>query len=280
MRESIMHLLRPNRRELLKMSAGSLFAAGLWPGALVAEGESSGKEFSFIVVNDTHYIDKECDAWITKVLKQMKAQTPAVDFCLLVGDVVDSGTTDQMVAMRGHMKHSGLEFHLVPGNHDYWNDYSRKAYEEQFPKSTNYQFERHGWQFIGFDSCEGAKYDGTKILPENLKWLDEQLPKLDKKRPTVLFTHFPLSPKGKSDKVRPLNADDLLERFKEYNLRAVFNGHYHWFQETQVQEVAITTNWCCASRTVNVELKPTKGYFLCHAKDGKIERSYVEVKPS
>src|SRR5579862_1253641 len=51
MRESIMHLLRPNRRELLKMSAGSLLAAGLWPGALAAEGESSGKEFWFIEVD-------------------------------------------------------------------------------------------------------------------------------------------------------------------------------------------------------------------------------------
>jgi 3',5'-cyclic AMP phosphodiesterase CpdA len=275
-----MHLIQPNRRDLMKMSAGTLLAAGLWPGALAAEEKSSGKEFSFIVVNDTHYIDKECDAWITKVFKQMKAHTPEVDFCLLVGDVVDSGTVDQMVAMRGHIKDSGLEFHTVPGNHDYWKEYSRKAYDEQFPKSINYHFEHHDWQFIGFDSCEGAKYSGTKISPDTLKWLDEQLPKLDKKMPTVLFTHFPLSPKGKSTKVRPMNADEVLERFKEFNLRAVFNGHYHWFQETLVNEVPITTNWCCASRTVNVDLIPTKGYFLCHAKDGKIERTLVEVKPS
>jgi 3',5'-cyclic AMP phosphodiesterase CpdA len=271
-------VVRPNRRELMQMSAGSLLAAELWPGALVADGKSTGKDFSFIVVNDTHYIEQKSDEWMAKVFKQFKEQTPKVDFCLLVGDVVDSGTSTQMVAMRDYIKNSGLTVYTVPGNHDYWEDYSRRTYEEYFPQRTNYHFEHLGWQFVGFDSCEGARDKATTILPENLNWLDKQLPKLDKKKPTVLFTHFPLSPSGKSASRRPLNADALLERFKEFNLRAVFNGHWHGLEEHLVNEVPITTNRCCASHAMNHDRLPERAYFLCNVKDGKIERKYVEMK--
>lgn len=274
-----MHLLRPNRRELLKMSAGSLLAAGLWPGALAAEGESSGKEFWFIEVNDTHYIDNKCDDWIAKVLKQMKAHTPAVDFCLLVGDVTDTATVNQMAAMSKHLKDSELTFYPVVGNHDHSPQIERKACEQEFPGRINYHFEHQGWQFVGLDSCQAALAKDTKIQPATLKWLDDNLPKLDKKKPTVLFTHFPLSPSGKSVRMRPNNADDLLDRFKEFNLRAIFNGHWHGFAETMVNEVPITTNRCCASRTPNHDGSTEKAYFLCHAKDGKIERTYTAVKP-
>ena len=193
-----MHLYHPNRRELMQMSAGTLLAAGLWPGALTAEGKSSGKEFSFIVVNDTHYIDQDCDNWITKVFKQVIGHTPSnVDFCLLVSDVTDDGnaTTDQMAAMRDHIKTSGLTVYPVVGNHDYSAEIGRKAYEESFPKRINYQFEHQGWQFIGLDRSEANLYKDTeRSAGHAAPWLDEQLPKLDKKKPTILFTHFPLSP--------------------------------------------------------------------------------------
>jgi predicted phosphodiesterase len=275
-----MNRFRPNRRELLRMSAGSLFVAGFWPGALAAEGKSTGDDFHFIVVNDTHYIDRKCDDWMTKVFKQMKAQTPAVDFCLHVGDVTDNATTDQIAAMRNHIKDSGLTVYTVVGNHDHSADIGRKAYEESFPKRINYQFEHRGWQFIGLDSCQQGQYKDTEVQPSALQWLDEQLPKLDKKKPTILFTHFPLSPSGKSVNMRPKNADAVLDRFRDINVRAVFNGHWHGLAETLVHEVPVTTNRCCASRIRNHDGSTEKAYFLCHAKDSKIERTYVEVKPN
>ena len=55
-----MSLQRPTRRALLRASAGSLLAAGLWPGALAAADRTS-EEFHFAVVNDTHYRDRRCD---------------------------------------------------------------------------------------------------------------------------------------------------------------------------------------------------------------------------
>ena len=71
---------------------------------------------------------------------------------------------------------------------------------------------------------------------------------------------------------------DVLDRFKEFNLRAVYNGHHHGFTEKTVRDVPITTNRCCAFARGNHDGTKEKGYFLCHAKDGKIERTFVEVK--
>ena len=77
---------------------------------------------------------------------------------------------------------------------------------------------------------------------------------------------------------RPNNANALLNRFKEYNLQAVYCGHWHGFTERHVKDTVLTTNRCCSYRRQNHDGTKEKGYFLCHARDGKIERKFVEVK--
>ena len=72
----------------------------------------------------------------------------------------------------------------------------------------------------------------TTIQPATFRWLDDHLSRLEKSKPTVLFTHFPL---GEKVTYRPLNAEALLERFREFNLVSVFNGHFHGFTERQFQ---------------------------------------------
>ena len=120
------------------------------------------------------------------------------------------------------------------------------------------------------------RYTQTTIQPATLRWLDDLLPKLDPRRPTVVFTHFPLGPKVTH---RPLNADEVLKRFKEHNLRAVFGGHFHGFTERKLRETILTTNRCCSLTKGNHDGTKEKGYFLCHAQDGRITRKFVEVKP-
>ncbi len=231
-----------NRRQMLRLSAGSLLAAGLWPGALPAEGTKDSAEFHFLVVNDVHYLDKGCGQWFAKVIGQMKIDKPV---------------------------------HVVVGNHDYLTQEDRKAYEKNFPDRINYHFEHGGWQFVALDTTEGQITRGTTINQTTLQWLDKTLPGLDKKKPLVLFTHFPLGPLVIG---RPKNANALLNRFKEYNLQAVYCGHWHGFTERKVKDTVLTTNRCCSYRRQNHDGTKEKGYFLCHAKDGKIERKFVEVK--
>jgi len=142
------------------------------------------------------------------------------------------------------------------------------------PKATSFSFEHDGWQFVGLDSTDGTKAK-VAVRDDTLKWLDEAVTKLDKKKPLLLFTHIPLGPLVI---YRATNADEVLERFKNYNLQAVFNGHFHASTERKVGQVILTTNRCCSFSRKNHDGSKQKGYFLCHAKEGKTTREFVEYK--
>jgi predicted MPP superfamily phosphohydrolase len=261
---------------MLSQSVHTLLAAGLWPGVLCAAGQSGSGEFHFVVVNDLHYLNEGCRPWLEVVIKQMKRHPERIEFCLLAGDLTEHGKPEQMAPVRDLLKGLGKPTYAVIGNHDHLAPDDRRAYEECFPERRNYRFEHNGWQFLGLDTTAGRSAYGTKVHADTLHWLDETLPKLDKKTPTVVFTHFPLGPHVIT---RPENAAELLARFKEYNLQAVFSGHYHAFTERQVRKTTLTTNRCCSFTRQNHDGSKEKGYFLCHAKDGIVQRAFVEVQP-
>ena len=168
----------------------------------------------------------------------------------------------------------GMPLHVVPGNHDYLTQTDRSAYDSLFPGRSNYHFKHNGWQFVALDTTEGLRYEKTSVPDATLRWLDDNMRKLSKRRPTVCFTHFPL---GNGAPMRPLNADMLLERFRDYNLLAVFSGHHHGFTERFHEGTCLVTNRCCAISRTNHDKTKEKGYFLCEVADGVIDRTFVEV---
>jgi predicted MPP superfamily phosphohydrolase len=266
---------RLTRRQMLRASAGSLLASGMWPGLLWADAANPANAFRFAVLNDLHYLDQRCTPWHEGVVKQIKTHREKVEFCLVVGDLAEHGKTEQLDPVRTIYRELGLPVHYVMGNHDWQTERDRKAYDDLFPRATNYVFEHQGWQFLGFDSTDGPKASRVAVRDDTLKWLDETLPKLDKKKPLVLFTHFPLGPLVI---YRAMNADAILERFKDYALVAVFNGHFHASTERRVRTSTLTTNRCCSFSRNNHDGSKEKGYFLCEAKDNEITRQFVEFK--
>ncbi len=255
------------------MSAGALLAAGLWPGALRAAAKGGSNSFRFIVVNDTHLQSPQCAAWLESVVARMKLER--AEFCLLAGDLVEDGGREHLAAARDVFKGLGVPVYTQIGNHDYLTQTDRTAYENLFPKRLNYFFKNRGWQFVGLDSSDGKRYEDTDIQPATLRWVDDNLRKLDKQLPLVIFTHFPL---GAEVKYQPWNADDLLARFETFNVRAVFSGHFHGFTERSAAGTVFTTNRCCALKRGNHDGTKEKGYFVCTASDGQITRAFVECK--
>lgn len=261
------------RRDMLRLGAGGLLAAGLWPGCLRAEGDGDAADFHFIEINDTHYVDGNCAKFLGKAVAKMKASAVKADFCLHCGDLSDHGRPEELTGVKDVFAALGIPTYAVVGNHDFGHE--RKYYDEIFPERVNYHFENRGWQFVGLDTTQGRSIDSTQVQAHTFAWLDAHLPKLDKKRPTVAFTHFPLGPEVRR---RPLNADAVLARFREFNLQAVFSGHYHAFTERKLGKATLTTHRCCSLRRGNYDGDKEKGYFLCHAKDGKVSREFVAVK--
>lgn len=263
------------RRQWLRLSAGALLSLGAWPGRLRGEDAPAHGDFDFIAVNDLHALEPACRPWFDNVVRQMKASAPTAEFCLLGGDLSDNGAAPQLTLIKEAFAALGISCHAVIGNHDHLSDTNRSAYEQIFPTQINYTFEHRGWQIIGLDSSEGTKAKGTHISTNTFAWLDENLPNLDPKRPTILFTHFPL---GDNVLARPLNADDLLHRFYEFNLQAVFCGHFHGFTAREFQHASVTTDKCCSRVRPNHDGTPEKGWFICQAFRGEVKRRFVEFQ--
>ena len=259
------------RRKALHLGAGTLLALGLWPGC-AAQAAPSGS-FRFLVVNDTHYMSPECGVWLEGVIRQMKSAN--AEFCLMAGDLSDHGRPEELEAVRDIFSQLGIPTHFQIGNHDYLSQTDRAPYEKLFPGKLNYRFEHRGWQFVSLDTTEGLLYEKTTIQDSTFRWLDENLAQLDKSKPTVVLTHFPL---GADVHYRPQNADRLLERLLDYNLQAVYSGHFHGFTERKLKAATLTTNRCCSLKRNNHDGTLEKGYFLCEASDGKISRTFVEYK--
>lgn len=269
--------IRQSRRQWFRLNVGALLGLGLWPGCARFAGNGRGGAFRFVVINDTHFQSPRCPEWFGRVTASIHRHEPRPELCLVVGDLAEHGTREQLGAMRDVLGSIGIEFHAVIGNHDYTSATDRSAWDHLFPGSINYHFRHRGWRFIGLDSSDGTKWRDTAIQPATLSWLDAHLSKWNPADPTVLFTHFPL---GGLVPTRPLNADDLLERFAGFNLVSVFNGHFHAFTERKAGSTTFTTNQCCAISRANHDRSKEKGYFLCTASEGRIERQFIEVTPA
>ena len=237
----------------------------------------ASKGFRFIAANDLHFDKGPCREWFTEMVVQMKASAPEAAFCLLCGDLANTGEKDSLAAVKEIFGGLGMPIHAVPGNHDYTDhEESRANYDEVFPGMLNYRFDHAGWQFVALDTTMGTKYDKTTISDATLTWLDAEIPKLDAAKPTICFTHFPL---GEKVTHVPVNAAAVVERLVKVNLCGVFSGHWHGASETAAGHGMMTTNRCCARVRGNHDKSPLKGWFVCEAKaDGTLERKFVEFK--
>ena len=264
------------RRESVKtLSLASLLALGIWPGTLRAAGLTRPKSrFTFVVVNDTHYVDEACRAWLQQAVRQMRLESPA--FCLHLGDLVESCSRGRLVAVRDVFSELGAPVYYQIGNHDYGRADDRSAYEEVFPHQLNYHFEHEGWLFIGLDSTDGQRWQHTSISDASLQFLDDVLRRVDRGQPLVLFTHFPF---GEEVAFRPMNADAVLSRLLDHNVQAVFSGHYHGLTEKHHRGAILTTGRCCALQRTNHDGNTAKGFVVCTASESGLERRFVEVPP-
>ena len=260
------------RRKLLGMTPTALLAAGLWPGTLRA-GEAGGN-FSFLVANDMHSFDDKCHPWFEDTVKKMRGHAEKPEFLAICGDLSEDGTAKQLDPIKQIFAGVKLPFYVNPGNHDYLKSGERTHYDDLFPKQLNQHFDVHGWQFLSLDSTEKTKYENTVISEATLQWIDAELPKLDKKKPLVILTHFPL---GEAVKMRPKNADDLLKRFLDFNLKATFSGHYHAYTEKKAGQTTLVTNRCCAFSKNNHDGTKEKGYFLVKVVDGELKREFQQM---
>jgi hypothetical protein len=258
----------------------ALGAAGLLAGC-VAAGRAPAvgrrRRFRFVVINDLHHGGPECTPFFAGLVEQIRAHGD-VAFCLLVGDLADTGLRGSLEAVRDTFATLRVPIHPVPGNHDCDVPNNTSLYAEAFPGKLNYSFAHGGWQFVGFDSTQGKDWRDTRVGPAALAFLDEAGARLDPAAPTVVFTHFPMDP---AVRMASLNAADALGRLGRLNLRAGFSGHFHGQTENPHRGAPLVTNACCARVRNNHDGTIPEGYWLCTAQtDGTLVREFTAYAPA
>lgn len=269
-----MNPMMPSRRQFITRVSSGVLAASLWPGRAFAEdavGENG--DFDFIAVNDVHFTDpKRCPPWFEKVFAAMRASAPKAEFVILSGDLTSECTPAEFGGIRDSLKSLQMPVHLTLGNHDVTKTGDRALFSQFFPDKRNYLLDHRGWQIVSLDTVENRAAEKTTIPNDTLKWLDENLPKIDRRKPMIVSTHFPL---GVGMIRRPKNANALLSRLANYNVQAVFNGHWHGFSNMMFQDAIISTDRCCSRHRGNHDGSKTKGWFVCEARQGHITRRFV-----
>jgi len=240
---------------MLRATTGALLAL-----SLPLPATEPPPSFRFVVINDVHCRDERCHPWFRKIVADIRTHHP--DFILINGDLSDNGLPGQLSAVKNIFGSLGVPLYATVGNHDYATDNGHAPFDQIFPGSVNYHFQHAGWQFIGLDSTHNREVFFTLIQAPTLAWLDATLPTLDRTKPTVICTHFPL---GDGVLCRPLNAGALLDRFDGFNLCGAFSGHWHGYAEHHFEHASVTNSRCGSWWRPNHDGSPEKGYHLCQA---------------
>lgn len=221
------------------------------------------QEFSFVFMTDLHikhdpFVVSEFSRLIDTINKMN------VDFVLTGGDQVYD-------VMRGNVKKGDSLFSLykelkakinVPvhscmGNHELFGIYPESDIDSTHPDykygmfqrylgKPYYSFDHKGWHFIVLNvlDVENKKYIG-KVDEKQLDWLKQDLEKVDARTPVAIAAHLPFvssfyqvypsnNATGTATKWIK-NRDEVLQLFKDHQLKLVLQGHTHWLEDINVE---------------------------------------------
>lgn len=165
------------------------------------------------------------DTIFSQVIEDIRLVSP--DMVITVGDHIEGYTPDSTVIeyqwdrVLSSLSRIGAPVHLTPGNHDIWDDLSRRIYNRRIgaaDKAFNYK----GWLFVIFDVSNS--YSWEDLPKEKVSWIERTLGK-SPNQPKVVFYHKPFWAESFSAGL----IDTLHMIFRNNGVKAVFTGHYHCY---------------------------------------------------
>lgn len=212
------------------------FAHGMTVNAPCATpGDTSSTRLSFAVMGDPQPEEPPAEEPLAfrESLRDLRLLKP--DAIMILGDLIRGFTDDSLMLRReweGFLTTvGGFEnpFFYAVGNHDVWDEQSQKEYLRHFGRL--YGSSTIGAvHFICLNSFALGNYN--RISREQLQWLKGDLEAHRSARHIFVGVHAPLWAFGSAsnwlDEVHPL--------LKQYNVRAVFAGHWHIYQRSGIMD--------------------------------------------
>lgn len=266
-----------SRRKFLK-TGGALLAAGSLPISMVemAFGKESEQNFTFAYISDSHITqikgNKFVNNWdrgLIRAVAEANLLDPRPDFVFYGGDIAQLGKAEEidhgleiLGALRG-------DVHYVMGEHDYYLDLGEHWRKRLGP--DHYSFDHKGVHFVVLNSIKTfddwtynkwpsgeermhqmARLDNPQGSPfmvgdKQRAWLKDDLDKISKDTPVVVFSHSPLQKIFKGWNFWTDDAEQVQALLKPFDKVTVLYGHVHQIQTNQIGNIsfhaAMATAW-------------------------------------
>ncbi|MBL6731244.1 MAG: metallophosphoesterase [Bacteroidia bacterium] len=277
--------------------------------------QSNDADFSFIFMTDIHYQTKRGANEAFQIAIDSANQTNA-DFVLTGGDLVYDvlrgnfkKSEELFIGYKEAVKGFNMPVYHCIGNHELFAIYEESPEDSTHPDykygmferhlgKTYYSFDHKGWHFIVLNSIDvvGKKYIGM-VHKEQLDWLRQDLAKVDKKTPIAIAMHIPLVstyreiyPKKPITEVPNniwiYNRKEVLDAFKDHNLKLALQGHMHWIEDLNIQDrtrfitggsIAGRPSWRRVDDRGDGIYYNEEGFMLINVKGEEIDWEYIDI---
>ena len=265
-----MNTINNSRRNFIK-NAGALAIGSALPISLVelafAETEQN---FTFAYISDAHIqhikgtrFVRNWDRGLIRAVAETNLLTPKPDFVIFGGDLAQLGSKAELDHGAEIMSALHGKVHYVMGEHDYYLDLG-EYWEKQFGLQYH-SFDHKGVHFIVLNSIrtyddwtykrwptneqrmlEMAGLDNPNGSPfmvgeEQRKWLKNDLAKVTKDTPVVVFSHSPLQKIYKGWNFWTEDADEIQALLKPFKKVSVIYGHVHQIQYNEIGNISFNS---------------------------------------
>ncbi len=219
------------RRDFLRLAAygGAAFASAL-PGWSLARAD----DFFFVQLSDAHWgftgpaINPDAAGTLPKAIAAVNALPSPPDFVMFTGDLTH--TTDDTAERHARMTQFQSiiaqlrvkPLYLMPGEHDAALD-GGAAYREHFG-ATHYAFDHKGVHFVTVDNVSDP---AGRVGDAQIEWLAQDLARLPRGTPIVVFTHRPLFDLAPQWDWATRDGAKVVDVLMPYPNVTVFYGHIH-----------------------------------------------------
>jgi 3',5'-cyclic AMP phosphodiesterase CpdA len=256
-----------NRREFLK-AAGVLAAASALPVSLVEFAFADDRpNFTFAYISDAHIqhihgqeFVRNWDRGLIRAVAETNLLDPKPDFVFFGGDLAQLGNKAELDHGAEIMSKLDFKTYYVMGEHDYYLDLG--DYWSQLFGPQHYSFDHKGVHFVVLNSIltyddwtynrwptpeqrmvEMAGLDNPNGSPfmvgeAQREWLREDLAKVDKMTPIVVFSHSPIQKIYKGWNFWTEDAEEVQALLKPFNVATVLYGHVHQIQYNKIGNIA------------------------------------------
>jgi Icc protein len=267
-----MNPLVPSRRDFLRGAAAAA-AAGVVPMSVVKLAFADAEQdFTFAYISDAHLqlisgpttkFVHNWDRGLIRAVAETNMLTPKPDFVVFGGDLAQLGMKEELDHGAEMLSKLRYKTYFVMGEHDYYLDLGEhwsKLFGDQ-----HYSFDHKGVHFVvlnsvltydewthnrwpsaeermiqmaGLDNPNGSPF---MVGEKQRAWLEDDLDKVAKTTPVVVFSHSPLQKIYKGWNFWTEDAEEvqaLLAPFEKVN---VIYGHVHQIQYNQIGRVAFNS---------------------------------------